>query len=347
VRERPEITAFLEFGEAESCVELSEVTELIEGLALGDEEVAVLFEQLEQRGVEVSDDCGRDVPEQVTYLNEDLASSTTDALQLFFNEARRFPLLNEEEEVALSKRIEGGDRQAKERMVNSNLRLVISIAKRYYGHELALLDLIQEGILGLIRATEKFDWRRGFRFSTYATWWIRESIERGIANRARTIRVPIHIVERERKMLRAERELLAQLGREPTDAEIARAAQLSLKHVGQVRHAARTVVSLDAPLGDDDESSLGDKLESGEQPAEEVELSLQRESLQKALSNIPERERVIIELRYGLSGNEPKTIEEVVRELDISRGTVRKLEKRALARLGRARELAGMKEPAA
>jgi RNA polymerase primary sigma factor len=342
----PEIGAFLEFGEAESCVELTEVNELVERLDLPDEQIDALFQQLEERGVEVADDCGRDVPEQVSYANDDLASTTTDALQLFFNEARRFQLLDEKEEVELAKRIESGDPEAKERMVNSNLRLVISLAKRYYGHELTLLDLIQEGILGLIRATEKFDWRRGYRFSTYATWWIRESIERGIANRARSIRMPIHIVERERKMMRVERELTTRLGREPTDAEIAEAARLSLKHVTQVRRAPRTVVSLDAPVGEDDDTSLGDRLESDAKPAEEVELSLRRESLQKALASLPEREREVIVLRYGLSGEDPMSIEQVVRELGITRNSVRKTEKLALARLARARELAGMKEPA-
>jgi RNA polymerase primary sigma factor len=341
-----DIAAFLEFGEAETCVELTEVNELVERLDLPDDQIDDLFDQLEVRGVEISDDCGRDVPEQVTYENNDLASTTTDALQLFFNEARRFSLLTEEEEVELAKRIETGDKLAKERMVNSNLRLVISIAKRYYGYELALLDLIQEGILGLIRASEKFDWRKGFRFSTYATWWIRESIERGIANRARTIRIPIHIVERERKITRVERDLRAQLGREPTDEEIAAGADLSPKHVAQVRSAPRTVVSLDAPTGEEGDTSLGERIESDERPAEKVELSLRRESLQKALTALPDREREVLALRYGISGEEPRTIEQVVRELGLSRSTVRKIEQQALTRLAQARELAGLKEPA-
>ena len=171
--------------------------------------------------VEVSDDCGRDVPEQVQYGNAELAGATTDALGLFLRELRRFPLLTAEEEVELAKRIERGDRDARERMVTSNLRLVVSIAKRYRSEELALLDRIQEGVLGLMRGAEKFDWRRGFKFSTYATWWIREAIERAIQNKERTIRVPVHVIERERKIAKSERRLADELGRDPTDAEVA------------------------------------------------------------------------------------------------------------------------------
>ena len=343
--EYPEITAFFELGEEEGCLELSELNELVESLELEGAEVELLFEQIEERGIDIADDCGRDAPEQVTYANDDLATATTDALQLFLNEARRFALLSAEEEVELAKRVEAGDRNAKDLMVNSNLRLVVSIARRYYGHQLALLDLIQEGILGLIRAVEKFDWRRGYKFSTYATWWIRESIERGIANRARTIRMPIHMVERERKMMRVERELAMRLGREPTDAEVASASHLSLKHVGEVRRAPRTVVSLDAPLGDDDASSLADRIASHqEEPVEEVELSLRKQSLRKAISALPDEEREIVELRYGMAGTEPRTIEQLVRDLGLSRDRVRKIEKRALARLARTRELAGLAE---
>ena len=342
------IEELLGAAEEEGCVELSELNELVEEFDFDEARVEELFEQVERQGIEISDDCGRDVPERVNYGNDELALITTDTLQLFLSEVSRYQLLEPEEEVELSKRVETGDREAKERMVNSNLRLVVSIARRYYGHQLALLDLIQEGILGLIRATEKFDWRRGYRFSTYATWWIREAIERGIANRARTIRMPVHMIERERKVNRAERDLATRLGREPTEEEVAAAARLSLKHVRDVKRAARTVVSLDAPVGEGDEAaSVGERVASDEAaPADTVELSLLQESLRRALSMLPERERQIVELRYGIADGEPRTIEQTVRELGLSRDTVRKTEARALGRLARARELEGLKEPA-
>src|SRR5919201_1856230 len=192
-------------GEEEGCINLSELNELVAEHALGDEEIGRLYEELDERGIDLSDDCGRST-EQSTYVNGELAAATTDALQLFLNEAGRWPLLTKEEEVELAKRIERGDEKAKERMINSNLRLVVSIAKRYQGHGLSLLDLIQEGIIGLIRAVEKFDWRRGFKFSTYATWWIRQAVQRGVANKSRTIRIPVHIAEREQRMARAARD---------------------------------------------------------------------------------------------------------------------------------------------
>src|SRR5205823_1536763 len=195
----------------------------------------------------------------------------------------RWPLLTAEEEVELSKRIERGDLEAKERMINSNLRLVVSIAKRYQGHGLSLLDLIQEGIIGLIRAVEKFDWRRGFKFSTYATWWIRQAVQRGVANKSRTIRIPVHIVEREQKIARAERALAPALGRQPTDEEVAERSKLPLKHVREVREAARAVTSLDKPIGSENEGAFGDLIASEQvQPEEEVHVSLQQEVLREA-----------------------------------------------------------------
>src|SRR6266498_3946491 len=248
-----QITTLLERGTENGSVDLSELNELVEALELGDEEVAGLYELLDERDVHVRDDCGREQAE-ATYVNGDLATATTDALQLFLNEMGRYPLLAAEQEVEIAKRIERGDKAAKDQMVNSNLRLVVSIAKKYQGHGLSLLDLIQEGIIGLIRAVEKFDWRRGYKFSTYATWWIRQAVQRGVANKSRTIRIPVHIVEREQKIARAERELILEFERAPSDEEVAKKAKLNPKHVREVRTAARTVASLDKPVGDDSDT---------------------------------------------------------------------------------------------
>ena len=234
---KAQIEALLDRGEDCGCVNLGEVNELVQSLDLDEDQADAVLQQAEERGIRVDDDCGHEAPES-TYVNGDLAVATTDALQLFLNEVGRYPLLTAEEEVELAKRIERGDEEAKDRMINSNLRLVVSIAKRYQGHDLALLDLIQEGIIGLIRAVEKFDWRRGFKFSTYATWWIRQAVQRGVANKSRTIRIPVHIVEREQRMRRAERELVTQLGREPTDEEVAKVARLTVPQVREV-HSRR------------------------------------------------------------------------------------------------------------
>ena len=194
------ITTLMELGEREGCLELSEVARIIDAAELDDDDVERLYDDIHARGIELSDDCGLAAAPDSTYVNGDLADATTDALQLFLNEMGKYKLLTAEEEVELAKRIERGDKEAKDLMVNSNLRLVVSIAKRYQGHGLSLLDLIQEGIIGLIRAVEKFDWRRGYKFSTYATWWIRQSVQRAVANHARTIRVPVHVVERQQKL---------------------------------------------------------------------------------------------------------------------------------------------------
>jgi RNA polymerase primary sigma factor len=278
---------------------------------------------------------------------DSIATVPTDALQLFLAEVSRYPLLAPLEEIALAKRIERGDGEAKDKLINSNLLLVVSIAKKYQGRQLALLDLIQEGILGLIRASEKFDWRRGYRFSTYATWWIRESIERGVANRARTIRMPVHMVERERAVTRVERALTAELGRQPTDEEIAREARLPLEQVHDVREVARTVTSLDEPIGQEEGTSLGDVMPSEEsEPVEEVEMSLREEALYAALSKLPKGEREVVSLRFGIAQDRgPRTIDEVVCILGLSRSRVRRLEAEGLARLARTRELEALHEP--
>jgi len=334
------IAALLERGSETGCVEISELNQLVEALDLGDEEVASLYEQLEERHVDVRDDCGRERADS-TYVNGDLTTATTDALQLFLNEMARYPLLTAEEEVELAKLIERGDKAAKDRMVNSNLRLVVSIAKKYQGHGLSLLDLIQEGIIGLIRAVEKFDWRRGYKFSTYATWWIRQAVQRGVANKARTIRMPVHIVDRERKIARAERELLTRLGRAPTLAEIAKSAKLPLKQVREVQEAARAVTSLDRPVGAEGDAKLGDLVAGGEAPPEEeLEISLRQEALRRAVAELPDRERDVLKMRFGLDGDpDPQSLEAIGKALGMTRERVRQIETAALGRLAVNREL--------
>jgi RNA polymerase primary sigma factor len=251
------LQALLDQGEELGCLNLSAVSEFLQEAELDDDQTTGFFEQLEERGIALTDDCARPNVQEETYVNGELAAATTDALQLFLNEAGRYKLLTASEEVELAKRIERGDKAAKDLMINSNLRLVVSIAKKYQGHGISLLDLIQEGIIGLIRAVEKFDWRRGYKFSTYATWWIRQAVQRGVANKSRTIRIPVHIVEREQKISRAERQLMTRLERDPTDEEVAEAAKLSLKHVKEVRAAARAVTSLDRPVGAEGDTSFG------------------------------------------------------------------------------------------
>jgi RNA polymerase primary sigma factor len=341
------IASLLDRSEEAGCVNLSELTEITQSLELGDDEAQAIQEEIDARGLELTDDCGRSDVTETSYVNGDLAGTTTDALQLFLNEIRRYPLLTAAEEVDLSKRIERGDQAAKDRMINSNLRLVVSIAKKYQGQDLALLDLIQEGILGLIRAVEKFDWRRGYKFSTYATFWIRQAIQRGIANKARTIRLPVHIGQRERKVARTERALAARLGRDPTDDEVARAAELEPYEVAEVRSAARTITSLDRPVGDEGESSLGDLLPSEAPETEEiVSLSLREEMLRKAVAELPEREREVVKLRYGINGDEPTPLRETGRRLGLSPERVRQIESQALAHLATAREVEALREAA-
>jgi RNA polymerase primary sigma factor len=339
------IAILLEHGDEHGCVHMTELHELAQKVELDEEDMDALLLRLETHGIELTDDCSRAIEEEISYTNTQLASATTDSLQLFLNEAGRFPLLTAAQEVELAKRIEEGEKSAKDLLVNSNLRLVVSIAKKYQGHGLTLLDLIQEGIIGLIRAAEKFDWRKGFKFSTYATWWIRQAVQRGVANKARTIRIPVHIVEREQKMSRAERELLATLERPPTDEEVAERAKLPLKQVQEVRVAARAVASLDRPVGDDDSMSFGDLFASQDaQPDEQVEVQLTEQALYSAIADLSEREQRILRLRYGLDGNaEPKSLEEIGRILGITRERVRQLEAEALRRLAERRELAAIK----
>jgi RNA polymerase primary sigma factor len=340
-----QIKALIELGEREGCLELSEVSRVAEEAEFDDDEVERLYDDIQKRGIELSDDCARSAAAQSTYVNGDLAESTTDALQLFLNEMGKYKLLTAEEEVELAKRIERGDKEAKDLMVNSNLRLVVSIAKKYQGHGLSLLDLIQEGIIGLIRAVEKFDWRRGFKFSTYATWWIRQAVQRGVANKAREIRIPVHIVDRERKIARVERELMAKLGRAPEEEEIAEAAELPLKQVREVREAARAVTSLDRPVGEEGEISFGELVAGDEAgPEQTLHVSLEEDMLRRAVAALPDRQQEVVKLRYGLNGDgDPKSLDEIGRQLGLTRERVRQLEAEALERLAVNREIEALR----
>jgi RNA polymerase primary sigma factor len=279
-----------------------------------------------------------------THLDVD---PTLDSLQLLLREAGRYPLLRPVEEIELAKRIEKGDLAAKDRMINSNLRLVVSIARRYQGQGLALGDLIQEGMLGLIRAVEKFDWRKGFRFSTYATLWIRQAIQRGLENTSRTIRLPVHVAQRARKVGRVERELATKLGHEPSNEEIALAAELPLEEVIEIRKAERAIASLDKPVGEDGDTSLGDLL-AIQTPSvdEEVQEAFQSEALQVAIAELPEPERDVIEMRFGAGDSEPQTLSQAGKRLGVSTERARQIEERALKRLSQRPELLALREAA-
>jgi RNA polymerase primary sigma factor len=299
------------------------------------------------RGIENRDDPERDAAARASRRRHELSERTMDPMSLFMAEVRRHRLLNRAEEVELARRIERGDLAAKERLVNCNLRLVISNARSYEGLELPLLDLIQEGILGLMRAAEKFDWRKGYKFSTYATFWIRESIQRAIANRARPIRIPVHIGQRERRIGRARAALVAELGREPTDEEIAKAAELEVREVRATKEIARVVTSLDRPVGEEEETTLGALLASdADAPDEQVQSAAREEALHRALQNLPEAERKVVKLRFGIDGDEPTPLREAGRRLGISSDAVRKLERKALSQLAESRELEGLESAA-
>ena len=342
------LDALIAAGETRGCVNLSELSDLVQDAGLDDEQSHELHERLEARGLELSDDCGHVDAADLRYANDDFAGVTTDALQMFLNELRHYPLLSAREEIELAKRIERGDLDAKERLINSNLRLVVSLAKKYPTYDLTLLDLIQEGIFGLVRAAEKFDWRKGYKFSTYATFWIRQAIQRGIENRARTIRIPSHVGIRQRKIAAAERELKAKLERDPTDEEVADATGLKLTHLQEAREANRTVVSLDRPIGGaDQETPFGAILPAeGDTPDEEVAVSLERDAVRRAVAQLPDRHRDVVRMRYGIDGGEPQRLSDTGRALGISAERVRQIENDALRRLAEVRELQGVRAAA-
>jgi RNA polymerase primary sigma factor len=343
--ELDEINVLLEQAETLGFVRHSELADALDALTLDPLEVDLLHQALEARGIEIIEDTDAAEPEPPPAPVAPAPppqETTTDALQLFLREAGRHALLTAAQEVELAKAIERGDAAAKQRMIQANLRLVVSIAKNYRNQGLPFLDLIQEGTLGLIRAVEKFDWRRGFKFSTYATWWIRQAVARALADKARTIRMPVHIVERLQKMNRAERTLWPQLGRQPTLEEIAEEANLPVEQAREVRAAARASTSLDQPVGDEDDAVFGDFVAGdGPLPDEQAELNIRSATLLEALLSLPERDRSVLVLRYGLADEDPKTLEEIGRRLGLTRERVRQIEVQSLRRLATLREMEG------
>ncbi len=337
--------AFVEAAEERGHVGSTELEAFALEHDLDDADVEQLTRELEAIGLEVGEPRSEEdaKPVEPKTPNPDVVVGSADSLQLFLADVGRHKLLTASEEVTLAKAIERGDLLAKRRMIESNLRLVVSIAKGYRGLGVPFLDLIQEGTLGLNRAVEKFDWRRGFKFSTYATWWIRQSVQRAVANHARTIRVPVHVVERQQKLSRAARRLEVELGREATKEELAEATGLPMQHVDEALGAAQASVSLNQTVGADDEGELGDLFADREaaDPFDEAEESLRRQGVRKALDALPERERRILELRFGFEG-EPWTLEAIGHELDLTRERVRQLEAQALARLSALRELSAV-----
>ena len=331
---------FIDEAEERGSIDASALEAFAAEHDLDDEELAALRSELESREIDVV--TAPDEADRSRWTGAE-ALGSTDALTLFMNRAGRYQLLTAAEEVALAKRVERGDAAAKERMINSNLRLVISIAKRYQSHGLPLGDLVQEGVIGLNRAVEKFDWRRGFKFSTYATWGIRQACQRAVSGQSATIRVPTHVHERRVKLARARARLETRLGREPTREELADAAGLSLQHVEEALDAAEANVSLNRTVGTDGEGELGDLFgdPTAEDPEEEAADSLRRQAVREAISRLPERERRIVELRFGFAG-ETASLESIGAELGLTRERIRQLEQNAMARL--AVELEGIAE---
>jgi RNA polymerase primary sigma factor len=310
-------------------VEVLEGKHLSEEALDGDKAKTELFEPIDE--VELEEEADEPDLDLETVVPE----ISTDPLQLFLRDIGKVPLLTAAQEVELAKRIERGDHRAKQGMIAANLRLVVSIAKNYRNQGLPFLDLIQEGTIGLVRATEKFDYRRGFKFSTYATWWIRQAVARALADKSRTIRMPVHVVEKLNKIGRVERKLVGELGREPTSAEIALELELDVNEVEQIRRSAQAPVSLEKPVGDDEESEFGHFLadESASAPDEAADTTMRKETLCRILGALSARERRVLELRYGLDGNHPRTLDEVGRTFNVTRERVRQIENQSLKKL--------------
>jgi RNA polymerase primary sigma factor len=337
VLETEEARILLEAAQAAGRVSAEEIALSLDELELEPAQVEDVYRALEELQVEIVDaqaPVEQDPKEQVR-LDESVREVSTDALQLFLKDIGKVELLTAAEEVELAKRIERGDHRAKQEMVEANLRLVVSIAKRYRNQGLPFLDLIQEGTIGLVRAAEKFDWRKGYKFSTYATWWIRQAVARALADKGRTIRMPVHVVEKLNKIVRSERKLRGELCREPLAIEIARDVDLPLDEVEQILRTSQAPVSLEKPVGDEEESEFGHFLtdENAPLPDEAADTTLRQELLRNILGTLSHRERRVLELRYGLGGEQPRTLDEVGRAFNVTRERIRQIENQSLKKL--------------
>jgi RNA polymerase primary sigma factor len=341
VLESVEARALLESGRANGSLDAEAIALALDELDLDTGQLDAFYTALDEEQIEVV--AGPEVADAVEAVWDAEPEISTDTLQLFLKDIGKVPLLTAAQEIELAKRIERGDHAAKQAMIEANLRLVVSIAKRYRNQGLPFLDLIQEGTLGLVRAAEKFDWRKGFKFSTYATWWIRQAVARAIADKGRTIRMPVHVVEKLNKINRSERKLRAEFARDPTSAEIAADLDLAVEEVDQIRRSAQTPVSLEKPVGDEEESEFGHFLtdDSVPLPDEAAEIALRREALREILAELSPRERAVLELRYGLDGEQPRTLDEVGRAFNVTRERIRQIEHQSLKKLRALAERSG------
>src|SRR4051812_21711303 len=344
IHELDELQALIGGGQERGFLTIAEITSCLEEVEVTREQIAELHAHLVEQGIEIVDAKGKPAGAAPAARAEaepkppavDLTvEPSLDSLRLYLRSIGKVPLLTRAEEVSLAKRIERGDMSAKQRMVEANLRLVVSIAKGYLGRGVMFLDLIQEGSLGLIRAVEKFDHRRGYKFSTYATWWIRQAVTRAIADKGRTIRIPVHMVERLNKVVHVERRLVQELGREPTPDEIATELEITAREVKDIQRMAQLPVSLEKPIGEEEDSELGDFVEdeAAESPFEMALENLRKENVRKALEALPDREREVIEMRFGLKGSEARTLEEVGRAFGVTRERIRQIENNTLKKL--------------
>jgi RNA polymerase primary sigma factor len=340
--------ALLDAGREAGHLNADEIAVALDELDLDASQIDDFYHALEELQIEVVTPEQENEEEAAAAEAEAAREISTDSLQLFLKDIGKVDLLTAAQEVELAKRIERGDHGAKQEMVEANLRLVVSIAKKYRNQGLPFLDLIQEGTIGLVRAAEKFDYRKGFKFSTYATWWIRQAVARALADKARTIRMPVHVVEKLNKIVRSERKLRAEMGREPSSVEIATDLDLSVDEVDQIRRSAQTPVSLEKPVGDEDESEFGHFLtdENQELPDEAAEVAMRKETLRKILGTLSSRERAVLELRYGLDGRHPRTLDEVGRAFNVTRERIRQIENQSLKKLRALADAAKLREVA-